>query len=491
MDQDNLEIPVSTLIVRFMERLGVRHVFGMPGAHILPVYDSLHDSTLRAVLAKHEQGAAFMAGGEARACGGVSACIATAGPGASNLVTGIANAAAEGLPVLAVCGETSTAFFGKGGLQESSGEGGTLDQIALFAGITRYRRRVERTSYLANVLHQAAHHLLAEAPGPVLLSLPYDVQQEKVDAALLDDIAFTPTHVPAVPSAEDVRASAALLRAARHPMLLVGHGVPPGARARLRHFSERLGIPVATSLKAKGAYDERSPLALGCLGVTSDGRALRYLENTADLVLALGASLGERTSYVWNARLLANKTFIQVDRQAERLERAFPADLAVHADTAAYLAALDAVLDAGAASVTTFPAAQAGAAPQTIFDQRFEHVRAFYAWLEKKFPQGITFFDDNIVFAQNFYRATPRDRYCPNTGISSLGHAVPAAIGAGFGGTRPLFAALGDGGLQMCAMEIMTAVNYAIPLNVVLFNNATLGLIRKNQHHLYRDRFIA
>jgi acetolactate synthase-1/2/3 large subunit len=140
-----MEIPVSELIVRYMERLGIKAIFGMPGAHILPVYDSLYNSPIHSVLAKHEQGAAFMAGGYSRTSGNISACITTAGPGATNLVTGIANAYADKLPVLCITGEAPTYIFGKGGLQESSGEGGAIDQIALFKSITVYQKLIERT----------------------------------------------------------------------------------------------------------------------------------------------------------------------------------------------------------------------------------------------------------------------------------------------------------------------------------------------------------
>jgi len=144
-----MKLTVSELIVKYMEQLGIGHIFGMPGAHILPVYDALYDSSIQSVLVKHEQGASFMAGGYSRISGGISACITTAGPGATNLVTGIANAYADKQPVLAITGETSTHIFGRGGLQESSGEGGSIDQIALFQGITRYNKIVERSDYLA------------------------------------------------------------------------------------------------------------------------------------------------------------------------------------------------------------------------------------------------------------------------------------------------------------------------------------------------------
>ncbi|MEN6585907.1 MAG: thiamine pyrophosphate-binding protein [Sulfuricella sp.] len=495
-----MKIAVSELIVRFLERLGIETIFGMPGAHILPVYDSLYDSGIKSVLVKHEQGAAFMAGGYARATGKIGACITTAGPGATNLVTGVANAYADRQPILIITGETSTQFFGKGGLQESSGEGGSIDQVALFAGITRYHKLIERTDYLPTVLNQAAKHLLSKTPGPVVLSIPYNVQKEIADASFLEQISFTRMSGECVLAEQYIDKSVELIRAAQRPLIVAGYGcIRSGAQEHLRRISERLNIPVTSSLKAKGAVDERSALSLGSLGVTSGGYAMRYLEQEADLVLVLGAGFNERTSYVWDPHLLAGKKIIQVDNSAQQLEKVFHADLAVHADLGIYLQALDAAIQVqqvaakGTVDIAAFIAdaqARSAAAGETIFNRQFDHVRAFYAWLEQRFPDGLVMFDDNIVFAQNFYRVSVRDRFYPNTGISSLGHAIPAAIGAGCKVDMPLFAMIGDGGFQMCAMEIMTAVNYAIPLNIVLFNNTTMGLIRKNQHHLYRDRFI-
>ena len=495
-----MKLPVSELLVHFLERLGVRYIFGVPGSHILPVYDALYDSPIRTVLAKHEQGAAFMAGGHARASGGVGACITTAGPGATNLVTGIASAYADHLPVIAITGEAPTHIFGKGGLQESSGEGGSVDQVALFAGITRYHKLVERTDYLPNVLIQAAKHLLSDTPGPVVLSIPYNVQKERVDASLLEQISFARPAALSMVAGQHIEQSLALIEEAQRPLIIAGYGcLRSGGRDALGRISRRLNIPVTSSLKAKGAVDERSPLSLGSLGVTSGGYAMRYLRDEADLVFVLGASFNERTSYVWDQTLLAGKMLIQVDNNAQQLEKVFRADLAVQADLGAYLRALDTAAEARHIAAKAPPdiaafiaAAQArtDAAGETIFDEKFDHVRAFYAWLEKKFPDGLVMFDDNIVFAQNFYRVSARDRFHPNTGISSLGHAIPAAIGAGCAVREPLFAIIGDGGFHMCAMEIMTAINYKIPLNVVLFNNSTMGLIRKNQHHLYQDRFI-
>jgi acetolactate synthase I/II/III large subunit len=495
-----MKVPVSKILVRYLEKLGVRRIFGIPGSHILPVYDSLYHSSVQSILVKHEQAAAFMAGGYARATGEVGACITTAGPGATNLVTGIASAYTDNLPVVAITGEAPTHIFGKGGLQESSGEGGSVDQVALFAGITRYHRLIERTDYLASVLSQAAKYLLHGVPGPVVLSIPYNVQKEMVDDALLDQVSCTRPYLAPVIPGHYIEQTLDLIREAKRPLIIAGYGcIHAGAQDPLRSISERLNIPVTSSLKAKGAIDERSPLSLGSLGVTSGGYARRYLELEADLVLVLGAGFNERTSYVWDQHLLAGKKMIQVDHNPQQLDKVFKAHLVVQADLGAYLQALDTATQEThipakkPVNITAFiDTAQRDidAAGETIFNRQFDHIKAFYCWLERRFPDGLVMFDDNIVFAQNFYRVSSRDRFYPNTGISSLGHAVPAAIGAACALKKPIFAMIGDGGFHMCAMEIMTAVNYRIPLNVVLFNNATMGLIRKNQHQHYGDRFI-
>ncbi|CAG0981282.1 partial acetolactate synthase I/II/III large subunit, partial [Rhodocyclaceae bacterium] len=420
-----MKIAVCDLIVRFMERLGIGHVFGMPGAHILPVYDRLYDSSIKSVLVKHEQGASFMACGYTRASGRISACVATAGPGATNLITGIANAYVEKLPILVVTGETSTFIFGKGGLQESSGEGGTIDQVALFRDITRYQKTVERTDYLGQVLKQAAKILQAPASGPVLLSIPYNVQKELVEEAILDDIPFAGTASPVCSRYGAAADLAHMIVAAQHPVVVAGHGCfLSGAQDVLRQLSTLRNLPVATTLKAKGLVDEDSPLALGCLGVTSDGRAFRHIVDHADLVIFLGAGFNERTSYLWDARLLAGKLVVQVDHDAAQIEKVFKADLAIQGDIRAVL---DDVLEAIAAAGSAPPPPPR--VPAEVLPH-FTVIARFFAGLVAKCPQGTQIFDDNIILAQTYLKAAPQHRYYPNTGISSLGYAIPAAIGA-------------------------------------------------------------
>jgi acetolactate synthase-1/2/3 large subunit len=493
-----MKVSVSELIVRYLERLGVEALFGMPGAHVLPIYDRLHGSRVKSVLVKHEQGAAFMAGGYARVSHRVSACIATAGPGATNLVTGIANAHADRLPVLVITGETSTYIFGKGGLQESSGEGGAIDQGALFAGITRYRKLIERTDYLGQVLNQATRALLGPDPGPVLLSIPFNVQKELVDERVLEQV-----HIPHAPVASasiqagPVPGLARLIREARYPVLVAGYGcIRAGARGEVTRLSEALNLPVATSLKGKGVVTEGSALSLGCLGVTSNGGAYRYIVDQADLVVFLGAGFNERTSYLWDARLLEGKKLVQVDRDAAQLGKVFHPDVAVHGDIREVVGELlDRLADCPPKDLDRLAGhRQDLAAPdegQAAQRAKFRLMEAFFQRLARRFPEDALIFDDNIVFAQSFFDVSHANHYFPNSGISSLGHAIPAAVGAKFFlRDAPAFAILGDGGFQMCCMELMTAVNYRLALNAVVINNGSMGLIRKNQFQLYGERYI-
>jgi acetolactate synthase-1/2/3 large subunit len=493
-------VPVSELIVKYLERLGVDTIFGIPGAHILPVYDSLYDSSINSVLTKHEQGAAFMACGYARASNRIAACITTAGPGATNLVTGIANAYADKQPIIIITGETPTYIFGKGGLQESSGEGGSIDQYALFKGITRYNKIVERSDYLANVLNQASRILLSDNPGPVLLSLPYNVQKEMIELEILDTI------ITAKPAGEtrysnpEVNTLCDYIVAARRPVIVSGYGcLRSGAEKLVTQLSKTYRIPVTSSLKGKGSINECSELSLGSLGVTSSGYAYDYIVNQADLVIVLGASFNERTSYLWNDKLLAGKKVVQVDISEDQLGKVFQPDLCIQADIKQLLSSTIEQLQQNACTAKTLddiPAykqhyeRKTTAEGNSIFQAEFSLVKAFFDRMNQQFESGIAVFDDNIIFAQSLLQVSTGNRYYPNSGISSLGHAIPAAIGAQFASRAKMFAITGDGGFQMCCMELMTAVNYDVPLNVILFNNSSMGLIRKGQVQSYDSRFI-
>ena len=489
-----MDVKVSELIIKYIERLGSEYVFGIPGAHILPLYDAMFNSRIKSVLAKHEQGAAFMAGGYARVSGKPGVCIATAGPGATNLVTGLANAYMDGLPVLALTGETPTYSFGKGALQESSGEGACINQHDLFRGITKYNSLIQRTDYLLTVLRKTTGTLLSKNPGPVLLSIPFNLMKETVDSALLDHINFNAVHSrpdPLIP----IDALVSLINNSDHPVVLAGHGaIAAGAEEAISAFCMQANIPLATTLKARGIMPETAGLSLGILGITSNELAFRYLTEKADLLIIAGASFGERTSYNWNEELIKDKKIIQIDNNEERLNRVFTADIALDADAKKVFDRLNE--KAGPLIIKPkdpkdVPAYKSKYTDRDTGKNGFMLVSHFLKMLSDCFNGEVLIFDDNIIYMQRFYQVLKSRSYFPNSGLSSLGHAVPAAIGAKLVTDKPVIALLGDGGFQMCCMEIMTAVNYNIPVTIILLNNASLGLVRKNQFYNYAGRFIA
>jgi len=490
-----MDIKVSSFIVRYLERLGAEYVFGIPGAHILPVYNALYDSQIKSILTKHEQGASFMAGGYARKSGKIGVCIATAGPGATNLVTGLANAYMDRLPVLAITGETPTYSFGKGALQESTGEGACINQFDIFRGITKYNSIVQRTDYILNVFRNVTGVLTSRNPGPVLLSFPYNVLKETVDEALLDQINFSDGRLKTGEDTVPLEKIFALLKTASHPVVLAGYGsVLSNAEDSISRFCMNAKIPVATSLKARGIIPETSELSLGVLGITSSESAFRYIADQADVLVIAGASFGERTSYNWNTGLLEGKKIIQIDNDETQLNKVFTADFALNCDVNRFFGMLNSRLDReplGPKDLNVASDYKTKYSNHLARDNEFLLVSRFLSRLNEHFGGDVLIFDDNIIYMQRFCHISSSRSYFPNTGLSSLGHAVPAAIGAKLASSQPVIALLGDGGFQMCCMEIMTAVNYGIPVTVVLLNNSSLGLVRKNQFYNYSGRFIA
>lgn len=489
-----MDITVSELIIKYIGKLGAEYVFGIPGAHVLPVYDALYSSPIKSVLVKHEQGAAFMAGGYTRVSGKVGVCLATAGPGATNLVTGLANAFMDSLPVLALTGETPTYSFGKGALQETSGEGSCINQHDLFRGITKYNSLVQRTDYLMTVLRKTTGILLSKKPGPVLLSFPYNILRENVDSSLLDQINFqtrqslSHTFV----SSEHVMR---LINSASNPVIIAGHGsIAAGAEEAIAKLCVQLNIPITTTLKARGIVPETSDLSLGVLGITANELPFRYITEKADLLIIAGASFGERTSYNWNSELTKGKKIIQIDHNEEHLNKVFTADIALASDLNAIFVRLNQEADANVlmpkdlGEIVRYKSQYPN---PDIRNNTFLLVSHFLNLLNNHFNGEVSVFDDNIIYMQRFCSVLKSRSYFPNSGISSLGHAIPAAIGGKLATEKPVVALLGDGGFQMCCMEIMTAVNYKIPVTIILLNNASLGLVRKNQLYNYAGRFIA
>jgi acetolactate synthase-1/2/3 large subunit len=325
------------------------------------------------------------------------------------------------------------------------------------------------------------------------------VQKELVDEAVLDQVITEKPAPVADGNVQSINALTSMIMAARNPVIVAGYGcIKSGAQALVSELSDALNIPVTSSMKGKGVISEQSALSLGSLGVTSTGYAYRYIVDNADAVIFLGAGFNERTSYLWDKTLLENKKIAQVDSNPEQLEKVFKADVAITADIKSALRGVLKNLDAQGAGRESLrkkiaandPVEKRDAGSSEVFQSGFALVEKFFKHLERMFAKDLVLFDDNMIFAQNFFNVSTGNRFYPNSGISALGHAIPAAIGARFAEHKPTIAIIGDGGFQMCCMELMTAVNYELPITVVMFNNSTMGLIRKNQFQGYGQRFI-
>jgi acetolactate synthase-1/2/3 large subunit len=446
-------------------------------------------------MAKHEAGAAFMADGYARVRGGLGACIATSGPGATNLITGVASAYADSIPIVVLTGQVATKSFGKGAFQESSSEG--IDIVDIFKRITRYSALVFRGDRLPDIWHKALRMALGGRPGPVHLSLPADVQEQWLAMPPRTASSVSPGH--AYDRAAIKQAALHLLRA-RRPAILVGHGaILSNASDEIRAIAEMLEIPVATTPKGKGAFPEDHRLSLGPFGYSGSPLAQWHLlESGVDVLLAVGTSLSEWGTLGWDRRLQPSEALLHVDIDPYEIGKNYPATVPVIGDAKSGLAELayeirrqqqrylhwrrgngklapppdrPRILDAAAMDSDAVPIK-----PQRLIRD-----------LQAALPRDTLVFVDggaNRSWAIHYWQSLyPRTFFCA-TGMASMGFGVAGAIGGKFAAPdRVVVAIVGDGGFLMNGMEVSTAVHYGKQVIWVVLNDAGYGIA----HHSLRQ----
>ncbi len=468
---------------------GVHHLFGVIGGSVVPVFSATVGRRTQIVMAKHEAGAAFMADGYARARGGLGACIATSGPGATNLITGVASAYADSIPVVVLTGQVATKSFGKGAFQESSSEG--IDIVDVFKRVTRYSTLVFRPDRLPDIWQKALRTALGGRPGPVHLSLPADVQE-----ALLPppSPASTDAAVPRGKSHDRaaIRQTAMHLLRARRPAILAGHGtLLADAAEELRAVAEALEIPVATTPKGKGAFPEDHRLSLGPFGYSGSPLAQWYLlESGVDVLLAVGTSLGEWGTLGWDRRLQPSEALIHLDIDPYEIGKNYRATVPVVGDAKAGLVELGYELRRQQRRYLVRPRPPRGADPTE--PPRFVDVEAMDSRavpikpqrlirdLQEALPRDALVFVDggaNRSWAIHYWRSLyPRTFFCA-TGMASMGFGVAGAIGGKFAmPDRVVVAIVGDGGFLMHGMEVSTAVHYGMQVIWVVLNDAGYGM---------------
>ncbi len=482
------------LLVDTLADYGVSHIFGVPGGAIEDLNTALYESRrITPIVAKHEEGAAFMADGFARVSGRLGVCCSTAGPGASNLITGIATAHADNIPVLALTGQVATSVFGKGAIQESGAEG--VNMTGVFRNFTKYSGMVISEQRALYMIQKAVRLATSGPSGAVHLNLPTDIMKRRVCA---ENTKLRSSELRLF-DRNGVKRAAAALAKARRPVLLAGWGVVLSRGAReLFELAELLGIPVATSPKAKGVFPESHPLSLGVLGFAGSGVAKEYItENDIDVLVGVGTSFNEMMTGGWDERLSPTDHLIHIDVDAEEIGKNYDTSIGLCGDARTVLKEICFALE------RLEPCQKPGlhsrsAAEKEIAGLRIKHVmnghrqparEGFYHPMDLVLDLQKSCSLDTIWFADigNIMAWAIRhmiiDRaysFFVPLGFGSMGYAVAAPVGAQLAfPDRPMVTLVGDGGFLMNGFEVATAVNYGIPVVWVVFNNGMLGMV----HH--------
>ena len=476
-----------------LARLGVTHVFGYPGGAILPTYDALPEARVTHVLVRHEQSAAHMADGFARATGRVGVAMTTSGPGATNLVTGIATAMMDGSPIVCITGQVSSHLIGFDTFQE-------VDITGITMPITKHNYLVTDAADIAPTLVEAFQIAASGRPGPVLVDITKDAQQAACDVDWEACLARRPRTRPAPPLEEDDCARAlGLIASARRPLILAGNGViASGASRLLRGFAERARIPVATTLLGIGALPASHRLNLGLVGMHGHPWANHAVQE-ADLIVALGVRFDDRS--VGNVRGYTPRARrIHVDIDRAEIGKVIAADVGIVGDVARVLRAL--LPRVGTADrkewLEEIDAARRTARTRDILnlpDDGRLHAAHVIAELWKQ-TRGdcvvVTDVGQHQMWEAQYYRHQRPRSLITSGGLGTMGFGLPAGIGAKL--ARPeeeVWVIAGDGGFQMTASELSTIVQEQVPLRIGVVNNGYLGMVRQWQELFHSQRYAA
>ncbi|MEQ9765215.1 acetolactate synthase large subunit [Pectobacterium versatile] len=478
----------AQLIVRLLEQQGITTVAGIPGGAALPLYDALGQSkTIRHVLARHEQGAGFMAQGMARASGRAAVCMASSGPGATNLLTAIADAKLDSIPLVCITGQVPSSMIGTDAFQE-------VDTYGISIPVTKHNYLVRDINELPRVIPEAFRIAQSGRPGPVWIDIPKDIQNATIELSELPDV-FPLDTPPAIPQQEIERA-AAMINAAQRPVLYLGGGIVSGvAHEQAVQLAERSSLPTTMTLMALGTMPVDHPLSLGMLGMHA-ARSTNLILQQADLLIVLGARFDDRA--IGKAeQFCPNASIIHIDIDPAELGKIRQPHVAINADVAQ---ALDQLL-------------------QHIAPQQRDVWRTTVRGLQQEFPfsmpgaddplshyglvqataQALT--DDAIIttdvgqhqmwVAQSYPLRRPR-QWLTSGGFGTMGFGLPAAIGAALAEPdRTVVCFSGDGSLMMNIQEMATAAEEGLNVKIVLMNNQSLGLVHQQQDMFFQKRIFA
>ena len=477
-----------------LEREGVKHVFGYPGGAILPAYDALKHSKIHHVLVRHEQGATHMADGYARASGQVGVAVATSGPGATNMVTGIATAMLDSSPVVCITGQVGSKLIGSDAFQETDITGITLP-------ITKHNYLVTRADEVARTLREAIYVARTGRPGPVLVDITKDAQQASCEFDWEAARPQLPGYRPDLsPAAKEYEQALELIRNSKRPVILAGHGIlVSGAMQEVRELAERGGIPVALTLLGLGAFPASHPLNLGMMGMHGEAWVNHTIQE-ADLLIALGMRFDDRVTgklatYAPNAK----KIHLEIDpteiNKNVKVDVALIGDLrrVLHellprvemTDRSEWLDYIDQLKgDSAVRDIQNLPDSGHLYAAHVIND----------LWRETRDGDTVVMTDvgQHQMWEAQYYKHEKPRSLITSGGLGTMGFALPAGIGAKV--ARPeaeVWVIVGDGGFQMTMSELATIVQEELKVHIAIINNGYLGMVRQWQEFFYERNYQA
>jgi acetolactate synthase-1/2/3 large subunit len=485
----------AQIVWEMLGREGVDTVFGFPGGFIIHTYHSLRDyANIHHVLVRHEQGAAHAADGYARVSGKVGVALATSGPGATNLVTGVANAMLDSVPLVCITGQVPVPVIGSDGFQE-------VDITGITLPITKHNYLVTDVDDLAATIHEAFYVARSGRPGPVLIDLPRSVQIAETEFTPPEGEVRLPGHKDIGPGdPEAVKAAAALINQAERPLILAGHGVLiSGAMDALRAFAEKTHTPVAFTLLGKGGFPASHPLALAMMGMHGEAYVNQAIQD-ADLLLAFGMRFADRvTGKIAEYAPKARKVHVDID--AAELNKNVPVDVPIHGDLRQVLEQLLPLVEQAEHQEWLDRIGQwrADSQARDIIhrpeqDGHLLAPRVINAIWEMTQGQAIVVTDvgQNQMWAAQYCHVDQPHTFVSSGGLGTMGFGLPAAVGAQF--ARPdkeVWLIVGDGGFQMTVQELGTIVQEKLPIKIALINNCYLGMVRQWQEFFFERCYAA
>ncbi len=479
----------ARIVWESLVREGVEVVFGISGGAVLPLYHALPEYPIHHVLIRHEHAAAHAADGYARATGKVGVCLATSGPGATNLVTGIATAYMDSSPVVAITGQVATPFIGKDAFQE-------VDITGITLPITKHNYLVTDIRDLAMTIKEAFYIARTGRPGPVLIDIAKDVQTAELDYEEPPEVSL-PGYQP-FPATDfrQIQQAACLINQAEAPLILAGHGVIlAGAEAELRQLAEKAHIPVVTTLLGISALPETHPLCLGMGGMHGEAYANKALQQ-ADLLLNLGSRFDDRLTGAVGA-FAPRAKIIQVDIDAAEIGKNVRSDLPIVGDVREVLQTLLPMVKEAShpAWLEQIHEWRRESASRDILDQETDELIPQYVIRQIWHATGgqaimVSDVGQNQMWeAQYFLHDKPRS-LISSGGLGTMGFALPASIGVQMGcPDQMVWTTAGDGGFQMTIQELATVVQEKLPLKIAILNNGYLGMVRQWQQFFFEGRY--